>query len=285
MARYGLWKPIPRVVGSTAKWSYGRNYRKLTAVVIHRMEGTLEGSDSYLRREYADYYPYPRLTASTHFGVGLWYGVPQIRQWVDTANTAWGWAARPTDTPTYVARNTLNRLYYGSEDLNWQVLSVEVEGFYYQNWNSATTQKVRELLYWIYKTHGNLTVMAHTDCSSKPCPGMTTFNRALPGFYGNTLGKIFLSSQPVTDNKDEMGLHNSRHQIPKIVRLKQGYPLYEYSTGTTKHATVQSGGMDAELFYDVGGRYLGRRAGGDSAFFFEQNAIDTRVRTKKAVYK
>jgi hypothetical protein len=191
VARYGVWAPIPMWVRSTRKWVSGRNGRRLTAVVIHRMEGTLEGSDSYLRREFADYYPYPRLNASTHFGVGLWYGTPQIRQWVDTANTAWGWSARPTDTPTAVARNTLTNLYSGSEDLNWQVISVEVEGFASQAWDYRTRDKVKELLRWIYKTHGNVVVMAHTDCSTKVCPGMYTFGQALPGYYGKRLGTIF----------------------------------------------------------------------------------------------
>lgn len=191
MARYGLWVPIPMWVGGTQKWIAGRAGRRLTAVVIHRMEGSLEGSDSYLRRERADYYPYPRLNASTHFGVGLWNGVPQIRQWVDTANTAWGWSARPTDTPTALARNTLYNLYNSYEDLNWQVISVEVEGFAYQSWDYRTTAKVKELLGWIYRTHGNLVIMAHTDCSTKPCPGMATFQAALPGYYGNRLGNIF----------------------------------------------------------------------------------------------
>jgi hypothetical protein len=79
----------------------------------------------------------------------------------------------------------------GTEDLNWQVISVEVEGFAYQSWDSRTRDKVKELLAWLYKTHGNLTVLAHTDCSTKVCPGMATFQAALPNYYGNTLGEIF----------------------------------------------------------------------------------------------
>lgn len=288
MARYGLWAPIPRTVGGTTKWVYGRNGRALTAVVIHRMEGTLEGSDSYLRRERADYPPYPRLNASTHFGVGLWYGTPQIRQWVDTANTAWGWSARPTDYPTPLAHTVLPPdLYRSYADLNWQVISVEVEGFAATNWDSATTARVKELLRWIYNKHGNLYVMAHTDISSKVCPGMATFKRALPGYYGSRLRTIF-GSTPITvapTERDEMGLHKAIHQVPKLVRLNGGARLYEYSTGTTVHGYADKAGMDTELFYQVGTRFLGRRYGGDSAFFFEASAINTRVRSKKADYR
>lgn len=184
MARYGIWSPIPQSVWTRRKWSVGRNGRRITAVVIHRMDGSLEGSDSWLKGFWSG-------SASTHFGVGLWNGVPQIRQWVDTINTAWGWGARPTDTPTTLARNTLTNLWVGSEDLNWQVIAVEVEGFANQPWDSRTKAKVQELLRWIWRTHGNLTVMAHTDCSIKPCPGMATFNAALPGYYGNKLNNIF----------------------------------------------------------------------------------------------
>ena len=191
MARYGVWSPIPAIAGSTRKWAVGRNNRKLTAVVIHRMDGSLEGSDSWLKSQYSG-------SASTHFGVGLWNGVPQIRQWVDTVNTAWGWGARPTDYPTPLAQKTLTNLWSGSEDLNWQVISVEVEGMSYETWNPSTRLKVIELLKWIYNVHGNLMVMAHTDCSTKPCPGMATFTAALPGYYGRRLGEIFGPTLPNT---------------------------------------------------------------------------------------
>src|SRR5574338_705385 len=196
MARYGVWAPIPMWVGSTRKWASGTNNRRRTAVVIHRMEGTLMGSDSYLRREFADYSPYPRLNASTHFGIGNWNGNIQVRQWVDTANTAFGWAARPTDTPSAVAQRTLTNLWSGYEDLNWQTIHVEVEGFYYQAWNSRWTPALKGLLKWLYQTHGNLTVMVHTDCSSKPCPGLSKFMAGMPGYYGAKLANIFGTVTP-----------------------------------------------------------------------------------------
>jgi hypothetical protein len=200
MARYGIWSPIPQRVNGVNKWVYGRYGRRLTAVVIHRMDGSLESSEQWLKSSASG-------TASTHFGVGSWNGVPQIRQWVDTANSAWGWGARPNDVPTSLAYKVLAPdIFNPSADLNWQVISVEVEGWSTEYWPSTTTAKVKELLNWIYRTHGNLYIMAHTDCSWKPCPGMFTFKTALPNHYGNLLGNIYGTktvSAPATKSPTE----------------------------------------------------------------------------------
>lgn len=194
--RTGVWAPIPMWVGGTRKWAY-RDGVKPRAIVIHRMEGSLEGSDSYLRREFADYSPYPRLSASTHFGVGLWYGTPQIRQWVDTSYSAFGWASSPTDIPDALAKRLFGDLLYSKStwpywqsrrDLNRDVISIEVEGFAYQAWESRTAGLVKDLINRIVKAHGPLTIATHTCLSSKACPGMSTFQDAMPGYYGAKIG-------------------------------------------------------------------------------------------------
>lgn len=259
MARYGVWSPIPMWVGGTQKWIVGTNGRRRTAVVIHRMEGSLEGSDTYLKREFADYYPYPRLRASTHFGVGLWNGVPQIRQWVDTANSAWGWNARPSDVPTPAAKATITNLYTSTEDLNWQVISVEVEGFANQTWHPDTIIKVKELLRWIYKTHGDLVILAHTDLSPKACPGMYTFGLALPGYYGNRLARIFGSAtmpdasvaQPEELPVKFLPLYNTR------AVLKPNVKVYTKPTKTSASAfQVGSRGSATPVIGEVIGQAL-----------------------------
>jgi hypothetical protein len=282
MARYGLWAPIPMAVGGTRKWATGRNGRRLTAVVIHRMEGSLEGSDSYLRREFADYSPYPRLNASTHFGVGLWGTTPQIRQWVDTANTAWGWSARPTDTPTPVAQRTLTNLYSGSEDLNWQVISVEVEGFASQPWATPTRDKVKELLRWIYKTHGNMRVMAHTDCSTKPCPGMATFNAALPGYYGNTLANLFGTTPSVPNTSTTTagavgGLpvtFKARSNWAATIKPNKPRRSAPKLTGVTNYGNTDSNGERLEFWGEV----VGVAVSGSTRWFFGPQYISGKWR-------
>lgn len=276
MARYGLWAPIPEWVGGTRKWGRGRNGRRITAVVIHRMDGSLEGSDSWLRRERDQFGN--RLNASTHFAVGLWNGVPQIRQWVDTANSAFGWSARPTDTPTPVAVNTLTNLYSGSEDLNWQVISVEVEGWSTQAWDTRTRDKVKELLRWIYSVHGNLRVMAHTDISWKPCPGMTTFKAALPGYYGSRLGTIF-GTVPDTSTGTTTkvgGLPvNFKSRSSWRATIRAGKPRRSGATiSSTNFGNTDSNGETLELWGEV----VGQNFGSGSRWFFGPQYIGGKWR-------
>lgn len=265
MARYGLWAPIPEWVGGTRKWGRGRNGRRITAVVIHRMDGSLEGSDAWLRRQYDQFGN--RLNASTHFAVGLWNGVPQIRQWVDTANSAFGWSARPTDTPTPLAVRTLTNLYSGSEDLNWQVISVEVEGWSTQAWDSRTRDKVKELLRWIYKAHGNLVVMAHTDISWKPCPGMTTFKAALPGYYGTRLGTIFGGVPDTSTGTTGMEgfpvrfrpMYGKTIRMAGGVNVRRGTATVEGKPTSTIHYTTKTTTDRKILGMTLGGSIGGKR--------------------------
>lgn len=52
---------------------------KPKAIVLHLMDGTLKGTDSWFRN--------PKAVASTHYGVGV---RGDVYQWVDESNTAWG---------------------------------------------------------------------------------------------------------------------------------------------------------------------------------------------------
>lgn len=72
MARYSKaqWRPIP------LNYSVGGNSPRL--LVVHIMEGTLAGTDSWFRNSAAQ--------ASAHFGVGK---DGTIYQWVDTKDRAW----------------------------------------------------------------------------------------------------------------------------------------------------------------------------------------------------
>lgn len=234
--RYGEYRPLPQWVGGTQKWT-GRSGTTPRAIVIHRMEGSLEGTDQYFRREYTDYYPYARMRASTHFGVGMWGTTPKIITWVDTIQSAWGWYASPNDIPSTLARQVFSDLlypvpsypYYASRiDLNRAVIAIEVEGFHYQEWPAAVTAKVRELLDAITRVHGPLTVMAHTDCSPKACPGMATFTRALPGAYGNKWGAKAIAPAP-TGSKEGVPVAFV-NEAPKTAVIRAGKPI---RTGNT----------------------------------------------------
>jgi hypothetical protein len=68
------WRPVPNCTRGGQEAVYG--------VVLHIMEGTLDGSDSWFRNTSSE--------ASAHFGVGK---DGRIFQWVDTADRAWAQAA------------------------------------------------------------------------------------------------------------------------------------------------------------------------------------------------
>ncbi len=99
------------------------------------------------------------------------------------------------------------------------------------------------------------------------------------------VGPVIPSVPVITGDLDEMSLHNAKHQIPKIVKLKGGSILYEFSSGVKEHYRVPAGTtIQAELFATVGSRFLGRRLESDAMFFFDGSAIDTGTRSKKAIY-
>lgn len=68
------WRPVPNCTKGGQESVHG--------LVLHIMQGTLDGSDSWFRN--------PKAQASAHFGVGK---DGRIYQWVDTADRAWAQAA------------------------------------------------------------------------------------------------------------------------------------------------------------------------------------------------
>jgi hypothetical protein len=218
------------------------------------MLGYLEGTDSYFRREFTDYYPYGRFRASVHFGVGLWRGTPTILNWVDTIYSAWGWAASPNDVPTPLAQRVLGDLMYRIQswpyfasriDLNRAVIAIEVEGLHYSDpWHPGVTAKVKELIDAIIRVHGPMTILTHQDCSPKACPGLPALYDALPGYYGKTLGSIPKPEEP----KVYEWVRRMIRQDPKKLHIPAGVPVYR-TPGTNAYAksTGQTVVMVGEL--------------------------------------
>lgn len=187
--RYGTVRLIPQYVSGVRKWWGGRQGFTPRVVVIHRMEGNLNGSDSWLRSAASG-------SASTHFAVGYWGALNRMLRrativtWVDTVNTAYGWNAQPNGwTPTLLARRMLSDiLYQPYKDLNSPAIHIEVEGYHWQVMHSQLAAKLKELLGAIARVHGPLVIMAHTDCSAKPCPGMAGVPWTYLGGYGGKIG-------------------------------------------------------------------------------------------------
>jgi len=90
------------------------------SVVLHVMEGILDGTDSWFRN--------PQAQASAHFGVGK---DGRVYQWVDTANKAWAQA-----------------------EGNPRNISIECEGNAGDSLTPAQCERVAEILAWAHTTHG-----------------------------------------------------------------------------------------------------------------------------------
>lgn len=115
MARYSsaTWKgPVPnQTPGGMAK---------ILGVVLHIMEGSLDGSDNWFHN--------PQAQASSHFGTGK---DGRVYQWVDTADKAWAQAA---GNPNYI--------------------SIENEGHAGDSLTDAQLSAVAGIVAWASKTHG-----------------------------------------------------------------------------------------------------------------------------------
>lgn len=115
MARYGnaVWKgPVPnQTTGAMGN---------ILGVVLHIMEGTLDGSDNWFHN--------PQAQASSHFGTGK---DGRVYQWVDTSDKAWAQAA---GNPNYI--------------------SIENEGHAGDSLTPAQLNAVAGIVAWVNHTYG-----------------------------------------------------------------------------------------------------------------------------------
>ncbi len=115
MARFGkaVWK------GEVPNCTPGA-MGNILGVVLHIMEGTLDGSDNWFRN--------PQAQASAHFGVGK---DGRMFQWVDTSDKAWAQAA---GNPNYI--------------------SIENEGYAGDLLTAPQLDAVAQIVAWVSQTHG-----------------------------------------------------------------------------------------------------------------------------------
>lgn len=110
---------------SEAQWRPVRNrtlggQEQVYGLVVHIMDGTLEGSESWFDNSTAQ--------ASSHFGTGK---DGELRQWVDTADRAW-------------AQGSGNRTY----------LSIENEGRGGDSLTSAQIEAIAKVFAWVHQKYG-----------------------------------------------------------------------------------------------------------------------------------
>lgn len=126
MARFGKadWRPI------SANFSHDSIAPRL--IVVHIMQGTLAGTDSWFRN--------PAAEVSAHFGTGQ-HGA--LYQWVDTANKAWH-----------------------CDNGNGVAIGVENEGHSGDRLTDAQLQRNAQVLAWAHSTHGIPLRRAHSTSDS-----------------------------------------------------------------------------------------------------------------------
>jgi N-acetylmuramoyl-L-alanine amidase len=109
----------------------GRRTFRPEAIVIHIMEGTLAGTDSWFAN--------PASKVSAHFGIGK---NGELHQYVDINDTAWHAGRINNPTWTGIKVNPSGGFY----NPNFYTIGIEHEGFGQTDWTSAMYQKSAELI-------------------------------------------------------------------------------------------------------------------------------------------
>src|SRR5260370_19169307 len=115
IAPFAIWRPLPPGVNHSSGGMVAYD-----GVVLHIMEGILDGTDSWFRN--------PQAQASAHFGTGK---DGRVYQWVDTAAKAWAQAAG-----------------------NPRNISIENDGNAGDSLTQAQAESVAESLACAHATHG-----------------------------------------------------------------------------------------------------------------------------------
>lgn len=151
-------------------YSKGRGGQKILAVVMHIMEGTMDGTLSHFRN--------PRSKASSHYGISR---KGEIIQYVKEEDTAWhaGRVNRPTH-PLVIEKGISPNLY---------TIGIEHEGFATQEPTPEMIRASAWLLMEISFRHGvdlsPARIINHREIASdKACPGKMTAEVVLAHILG-----------------------------------------------------------------------------------------------------
>ncbi len=139
----------------------GRKAYKPEAIVIHIMEGTLTGTDTWFST--------PASKVSAHYGIGL---NGEIHRYVKEQNTAWH--AGRVDAPSWSQiKKTANGLYINP---NYYTIGIEHEGNTATQWSDAMYRASSALIdeiatRWSIAKDRDHVVGHHEIYSLKTCPG------------------------------------------------------------------------------------------------------------------
>ncbi|MGW1077638.1 peptidoglycan-binding protein [Streptomyces sp. NPDC002537] len=146
------WRPVPNCTKN--------GQESVNGVILHIMEGTLDGSDSWFRNASAQ--------ASAHFGVGK---DGRIYQWVDTADRAWA---------------------QGSGNRTW--LSIEHEGHSGQALTDQQLAATARVIAWMYSVHKF--PLQQTDNVTRPGIGWHGMGGSAWGGHSACPGEAIKNQRP-----------------------------------------------------------------------------------------
>ncbi|HYG18191.1 MAG TPA: peptidoglycan recognition family protein [Ohtaekwangia sp.] len=146
---------------SSPNFNRGRKGYKPEAVVIHIMEGTLSGTDSWFAN--------PQSKVSAHYGVGQ---SGAIHRYVREADTAWH--AGRVSTPTWPLIRKLDAAVYLNP--NYYTIGIEHEGHVNSDWSDAMYKSSSELIRdittrWQIPLDREHVIGHHEIYGIKTCPG------------------------------------------------------------------------------------------------------------------
>lgn len=154
---------------------------------------------------------------------------------------------------------------------------VSIENVGYEPGSSITPEQERAnaaiLRYYLGKARipiSRETIVGHYQINGTNRPNC-------PGVDKSVLDRIVTLAvgQP---EEPEVDFSTIRHQVVKIVRIREGATLYRQPVGDDVHWVVPQGqAFDADLLLAAGDRFLCRRVAKDGGFWITTDAIERRV--------
>ena len=183
---------------SSPNFNLGRKGYKPEAVVIHIMEGTLPGTDSWFAN--------PQSKVSAHYGIGQ---TGAIHRYVKETDTAWH--AGRVSTPTWTRIRKLGSHTYLNP--NYYTIGIEHEGHVNSNWSEtmykASSELIRDIaMRWQIPLDREHIIGHHEIYGVKTCPGFKVDINRL----------ILLSREPVAQNLEAS--HLPRIMLNGTVKTK-----------------------------------------------------------------
>ena len=224
----------------------GRKGYKPEAIVIHVMEGTLSGTDSWFKN--------PVSSVSAHYGVGVAGDVHQYVQEQDTA-----WHAGRVHAPSWKIIKTAAGSNYVNP--NFYTIGIEHEGNENSEWTEAMYAADAELIKaiaarWNIPVDRDHIIGHHEIYSIKTCPGFKVDINKIIALVNGTSAPAVVPDMPAQIADAGTVSTNSRLNIRKRPDLK-------YPPVTTVNAGIV-------LAYD-GYTTEGESVNGNSKWFYMSN--------------